>query len=88
MDINIFYTSTITWFDYLTNGMCWLLIAAFATFAVWIGWDVVTGPRKHREEIKRMLDGLDTIQETTGVGVKKSPFAPDQGKRRKLTTGS
>ena len=60
----LFYESGIHWFDVVANGCIWLLIAAMLTFMVWFGYDLITGPRKQREEIKRMLDGISDAKRT------------------------
>jgi hypothetical protein len=79
----------------MANGLIWLIIVAVAAFVFWLGHDMITGPRRQREDVKRMLAGLDTTKDIMGVSLKaahepSSPFAPGskQGKRRKLTTGS
>lgn len=81
----LFYESGIGWFDVVANGLCWMLIAATIAFLGWLGYDLVTGPRKQRAEVKRMLAGLDTVQDITGVSTSISgahrPFGP--GKRSK-----
>ena len=93
--MNIFYHSHVAWFENVANGCIWMIIVTAFAFLVWVGHDIVTGPRRQREDVKRMLAGLDTTKDITGVSLKaahepSSPFAHGnkQGKRRKLTTGS
>lgn len=82
-----FYESGIHWFDTVVNGLCWMLIVSAVVFTVWLGYDLVTGPRKQRAEVKRMLEGINDAKSTnygsqliTLSGASK-PFAP--GKRSK-----
>jgi len=99
----MFYKADIPWFGIFANSMIWVLIVASAAFITWLAYDMITGSRKQREEVERMLTGLDATSVVTGAGAlkavserdsmpvageRKSPFAPGQGKRRKLTTGS
>lgn len=58
--MNVFYVSDIPWFDFMANGMIWVIAAALLALIIWIGYDVVTGPRKQAAELQRLLDGLDT----------------------------
>ncbi len=60
----LFYESGIGWFDTVANGMVWLCISAFAACMIWLGYDLVTGPRKQREEVKRMLEGINNAKRT------------------------
>lgn len=80
-----FYESGISWFDTVANGLCWMLIVSAVAFTAWLGYDLVTGPRKQRAEVKRMLEGLDSIMNLTTRDISISgahrPFAP--GKRAK-----
>jgi len=90
--MNVFYTSDVEWFGNVANGLIWAIILAFVGFLVWLGYDMITGPRRQRAEVARMLEGLETSNTVISshkidkpAEIKKSPFAPDQDKRRKLT---
>jgi hypothetical protein len=65
--MNIFYKSGILWFDYVANGCIWALILTFTVFLLWLGFDLVTGPRRQRADVARMLSGLDTTLAVTGI---------------------
>lgn len=70
--MDIFYHSGIDWFDNMANGLCWFLIFAAVAFLAWVGFDMITGPRRQRAEVVRMLAGLDTAKDISGVGVLNS----------------
>lgn len=58
----LFYESGNHWFDVIANCCVWFLIAAALFFTGWVGYDLVTGPRKQREEVKRMLEGITSAK--------------------------
>lgn len=85
-----FYKSGITWFDTVANGCIWALIVAALAFVVWVGYDMVTGPRKQRAELERLLKGLDTStaeinthKDNGAAKLKTRPFGPGSRKAAK-----
>ena len=79
---DIFYTGGPEWFNAFANGVCWFLIASVLAFLGWLAHDLVTGPKRQREEVKRMLSGLDAVQDVTGISPKDSL----SGARRPFST--
>lgn len=86
-----FYKSGITWFDTVANGCIWALIVAAVAFVVWVGYDMITGPRKQRAELERLLDGIDSqsvltinTHKVNGAAKPKTrPFGPGSRKAAK-----
>lgn len=87
--MNVFYVSDIPWFDSFANGMIWFLIVAAVAFVVWVGYDMITGPRKQRAELERLLKGLDTStaeinthKDNGAAKLKTRPFGPGSRKAK------
>ncbi len=78
---DLFYHHGTPWFDYLANGSILLLILFFAIFVGWFIYSVVTGRKRDRADLKRMLTGLDqdTFKPEIGditAGFEHASFAP------------
>lgn len=81
----MFYEDNTKWFETLANAFVWILIAAAAAFLIWIACDLITGPRRQRIEVARMLAGIEkaVVENSTtdkasvsSAPITTSPFAP------------